>query len=42
MEHLESAVRISERLLDVLLGEGRVDLQAALGERWDQTNGDAD
>ena len=31
--HLESVVRISNRLLDLLLGDGRLDLKRELGER---------
>lgn len=32
VEHLEQAVRISNKLLKLLLGEGRVDVKEALGE----------
>ena len=33
IEHLESAARISNKVLKLLLGEGKVDLRAELGER---------
>jgi DNA-binding transcriptional regulator GbsR (MarR family) len=33
IQHLESVVRISNKLLELLLGEGRVDVKAELGER---------
>jgi DNA-binding transcriptional regulator GbsR (MarR family) len=33
IQHLESVVRISTKMLELLLGEGRVDVKAELGER---------
>lgn len=34
IQHLETVVRISNKLLELLLGDGRVDVKAELGE-WD-------
>jgi DNA-binding transcriptional regulator GbsR (MarR family) len=33
IEHLESVVRVSNKLLELLLGDGKIDLHAELGDR---------
>lgn len=39
IQHLETVVRISNKLLELLLGDGRVDVKAELGE-WEVTRGE--
>lgn len=36
IEHLETAARVSNRLLDLLLGEGRLDVNAAIEQQFDR------